>query len=263
MKINVIKQTALITGASGGIGYEIAKLFAMDGVNLILMARSADKLNEIKQIFEKDYKIAVKVITADLSSEKELPQIIESINKEDITINYLVNNAGFGLQDAFLKGSVNTYSSMISLNINTLTYLTRIVGEKMAKSGSGKILNIASIAGFQPDPYFAVYGATKAYVLSFTEAIHEEFKKTGVSVTALSPGLTQTGFIDRAEMQGSNMLKAGIMPAALVAKAGYKGMMKGKRHVVPGITNKIMAFFTWIFPTSAFKLHLLAKIMNK
>lgn len=263
MKVSGIKQTALITGASGGIGYEIAKLFAMDGVNLILMARSADKLNDIKQIFEKDYNISVKVIATDLSSEKELPQIIESIYKENITINYLVNNAGFGLQDAFLKGSIDIYSSMINLNIHTLTYLTRIVGEKMVRNASGRILNIASIAGFQPDPYFAVYGATKAYVLSFSEAIHEEFKKTGVSVTALSPGLTQTGFIDRAEMQGSNMLKAGIMPAELVAKIGYKGMMKGKRRVVPGLTNKIMAFFTWLFPTSAFKLNLLAKIMMK
>ena len=152
---------------------------------------------------------------------------------------------------------------MISLNVNTLTYLTRVVGERMSKEGKGKILNIASIAGFQPDPYFAVYGATKAYVLSFSEAIHKEFEKTGISVTVLSPGLTQTGFIDRAEMQGSNMLKAGIMPAALVAKAGYRGMMKGKRHVIPGFTNKMMAFFTWLFPTSAFKLNLLAKIMKK
>ncbi|MEA4935948.1 MAG: SDR family oxidoreductase [Paludibacter sp.] len=263
MNANEVKQTALITGASGGIGYEIAKLFAIDGVNLILIARSADKLVQIKQIFEKDYKITVKVIAADLSSEKYLPQIIESIDKENITINYLVNNAGFGLQDAFLKGSVDTYSLMVNLNISTLTYLTRVVGEKMVKNGNGRILNIASIAAFQPDPYFAVYGATKAYVLNFSEAIHKEFEKTGVSVTALSPGLTKTGFIDRAEMQGSNMLKAGIMPAILVAKAGYKGMMKGKRHVVPGFSNKIMAFFTWLFPTSAFKLSLLAMIMKK
>jgi len=261
-KITESKQTALITGASGGIGYEIAKLFAMDGINLILIARSGEKLNEIKDSFERDYNISVSAIAFDLSVIESLPQIVELIDKENVTIDYLVNNAGFGLQDTFLNGNADIYNSMINLNINTLTYLTRTFGEKMIRNGSGKILNIASIAGFQPDPYFAVYGATKAYVLSFSEAIHKEFENTGVSVTVLSPGLTQTGFIERAEMQGSKMLQAGIMRADLVAKAGYNGMMKGKRHIIPGAGNKIMAFFTRIFPTSAFKLHLLAKMMK-
>jgi hypothetical protein len=256
------KQTALITGASGGIGLEIARLFAGDGVNLILAARSTDKLNEIKQKLERDFKIKVSIISLDLSASGAFQQIMDYIRNENVTIDYLVNNAGFGLQDAFLNGGVDNYISMINLNINTLTCLTRTIGEQMVKNGKGKILNIASIAGFQPDPYFAVYGATKAYVLSFSQAIHKEFENTGVSVTVLSPGLTQTGFIERAEMQGSKMLQAGIMSADLVAKAGYKGMMKGKRHVVPGTGNKIMAFFTMIFPTSAFKLNLLAKMMK-
>lgn len=256
------KQTALITGASGGIGYEMAKLFAMDGINLILIARSADKLNEIKDKFERDYNISVSAIAFDLSEIEKLAQIIALIDKENVTIDYLVNNAGFGLQDDFLNGSTDHYTSMINLNINTLTFFTRIFGERMIGERKGKILNIASIAGFQPDPYFAVYGATKAYVLSFSEALYKEFENSGVSVTVLSPGLTQTGFIERAGMQGSKMLQSGVMRAELVAKAGYVGMMKGKRHVIPGTVNKIMAFFTKIFPTSAFKLNLLANMMK-
>jgi hypothetical protein len=256
------QETALITGASGGIGYEIARLFAIEGINLILVARSTDKLNEIKHSFERDYMITVKTISIDLSSIEALTPTIELIKKENNTIDYLVNNAGYGLQDAFLNGSTDNYISMINLNINALTYFTHTIGEQMVKTGKGKILNIASIAGFQPDPYFAVYGATKAYVISLSEAIHKEFENTGVSVTVLSPGLTQTGFIERAEMQGSKMLQAGIMSADLVAKSGYKGMMKGKRHVVPGTGNKIMTFFTKIFPTSTFKLSLLGKMMK-
>ncbi len=256
------RQTALITGASGGIGLEIARLFASDGVNLILAARNTDKLNEIKQIFERDFQIKVIVISLDLSASGAFQQIIDYIDKEAITVDFLVNNAGYGLQDAFLNGSSDNYMAMINLNINTLTSLTRVIGEQMVINGKGKILNIASIAGFQPDPYFAVYGATKAYVISFSEAIHKELEKTGVSVTVLSPGLTQTGFIERAGMQGSKMLQAGIMSAELVAKAGYAGMMKGKRHVIPGIGNKIMAFFTRAIPTSGFKLNLLAKMMK-
>jgi uncharacterized protein len=256
------KSRALITGASGGIGLALAKLFARNGIHLLLVARSLDKLTGIKETLEKEFKIDVNILSLDLSAEGAYLQLLDHISKENLQIEYLVNNAGFGLQDAFLNGGVDNYISMINLNINTLTCLTRTIGEQMVTNGKGRILNIASIAGFQPDPYFAVYGATKAYVVSFSEAIHKEFEYTGVSVTVLSPGLTQTGFIERAEMQGSKMLQAGIMSADLVAEAGYKGMMKGKRHVIPGISNKFMAFFTRIFPTSAFKLNLLAKMMK-
>ena len=255
-------KTALITGASGGIGLEIAKLFAIDGINLILAARNAEKLNEIKQKFERDFQIKVSVISIDLSTTGAFQQIIDYIDQENVVVDFLVNNAGYGLQDAFLNGSTDNYISMINLNINTLTSLTRTIGERMVKVGKGNILNIASIAGFQPDPYFAVYGATKAYVISFSEAIHKEFENTGVSVTVLSPGLTQTGFIERAGMENSRLLQAGAMPADLVAKAGYTGMMKAKRHVIPGTGNKIMAILTRAIPTSGFKLNLLARMMK-
>ena len=255
-------QTALITGASGGIGLEIARLFANDRVNLILVARNAEKLNEIKHEFELDFQIKVSIISIDLSATGSFQEIIDYIDQKNLIVDYLVNNAGYGLQDAFLNGSADNYISMINLNINTLTSLTRTIGERMVKIGKGKILNIASIAGFQPDPYFAVYGATKAYVISFTEAIHKEFENTGVSVTVLSPGLTQTAFIERAGMENSKLLQAGAMPADLVAKAGYAGMMQAKRHVIPGTSNKIMAFFTRAIPTSGFKLNLLARMMK-
>lgn len=256
------KGSALITGASGGIGLEIARLFAKDGINLVLVARNLDKLTSIKEELQKQYRIEVKVLSIDLSVESAYKEVLTYVTTEGLSIDYLVNNAGYGLQDAFMNGSADYYQLMINLNINTLTSLTRTIGEQMVQKGKGRILNIASVAGFQPYPYFSVYAATKAYVISFSAAIHKELENTGVSVTTLSPGLTATGFIERATMDGTKILKTGIMPAGSVAKTGYKAMMKGKRHVVPGISNNIMVFFTTIIPNSRFKLNLLAKMMK-
>lgn len=254
--------TALITGASGGIGYEITQLFARDHVNLILVARSTDKLESIKKDFETLYNIRVDVLSLDLSEQQAYLEILSYIEKENIVIDFLVNNAGFGYQDAFLDKGVEDYREMIQVNIMSLTALTHAIAIQMSSRQSGRILNIASVASFQPNPYFAVYGATKAYVLSFTEALHKEFSHSGVTVTALSPGLTKTGFISRAGIYSYNILSLITLDAKKVAKAGYRAMMRGRRNVIPGFGYKFVVFLSAIVPTSRFKLWVIAKIMK-
>lgn len=152
---------------------------------------------------------------------------------------------------------------MIRLNIGSLTALTHHFGQDMVRNGQGRILNVASTAGFQPDPYFAVYGATKAYVISFTEALHKELEKTGVTTTVLSPGPTQTEFTQRADMLNSKLFKRGVMTAKKVAEIGFDGMMKGKLHVVPGFKNRILSFFSSITPSSKLRLNVAAHFMGQ
>lgn len=254
--------TALITGATGGIGLELAKLFAQSGISLLLIARNEAKLTEIKNEFENKYDVKVLILAIDLSANKAHNQIIDLILTEKISIDYLVNNAGFGYQDEFLKGDEDNYESMINLNITALTNLTLTIGRMMVKQGSGKILNIASVAAFQPDPYFAVYGATKSYVRSFSAALYHELKGTGVSVTTLSPGLTFTGFIERAGMRSDNLMGKMAMKSDEVALAGFKALMKGKREIVPGFFYKMMAFFSQTLPVSDFKLKYTGDMMK-
>jgi short-subunit dehydrogenase len=256
-----MKEIALITGASSGIGYEIAKLIAADKTDLLIVARSEKKLLEIKKEFEEKFKIDVFTVAADLSSSEGIQTVYEVVHSNNLIVNYLVNNAGFGDYGAFIDRSMEKFKEMIQLNIVSLTELSYHFGKEMVKRRKGRILNVASMAGLQPDPNFAVYGATKAYVISVSEAIHKEFENTGVSVTVLSPGATASNFMDRADMNNAKLYASGVMTSLEVAREGYNGMMKGKLHVIPGFKNKILGFFSGIMPPGKLRLIVAAKIM--
>jgi len=256
-----MKEIALITGASSGIGYEIAKLFAADKIDLLIVARNEKKLLEIKTEFEEQFKVDVFTVAADLSSNQGMHTVYEEVNSNNLIVNYLVNNAGFGDYGSFIDRSMEKYREMIQLNILCLTELSYHYGKEMVKRGKGRILNVASMAGLQPDPNFAVYGATKAYVINVSEAIHKEFENTGVTVTVLSPGATASNFMKRADMNNAKLYASGVMTSLEVAKEGYNGMMKGKLHVIPGFKNKILGFFSGIMPPGKLRLSVAAKIM--
>lgn len=236
------QKTALITGASGGIGYEIAKLFASDGFNLVLVARNEQKLMQIAEDFEAKYGIAVKIIAKDLSIPTAPQEIFTEVQAAAIKINCLVNNAGFATYGFFAEVDLKQELELLQVNVVTLTHLTKLFMREMLKQKDGKILNIASTAAFQPGPLMAVYYASKAYVLSFSEAIANEVSGSGVSVTALCPGPTASDFQKRADMEQSKLIKGQkIMDAQTVAIAGYQGLMNNQAVVVPGLKNQLLA----------------------
>lgn len=242
----MLKQTALITGASSGIGWDLAHLFAADGHDLIVVARSEGKLRELARQLEAEHKIAVQVIPADLERPEAPGELFASVHTP---VDVLVNNAGFGLSGKFVETDLERELGMIQVNITALTHLTKLFLRPMIERGRGRILNLASTAAFQPGPLMAVYYATKAYVLSFSEAIAEELRGTGVTVTALCPGPTATGFAAAASMTNSRLFKVmKPMTSAEVARVGYRGMKRGKRVVVTGAMNKVLAQSVRISP---------------
>lgn len=235
-------KTALITGASSGIGLELVRLFARDGWNVVLVARSEGKLREIAASVEKDLGVIATVMAADLAQPESPSRVAKQLREEGIEIDALVNNAGYGVGGVFMETDLKTELEMIQVNIAALTELTKLFLPAMVARRSGHILNVASTAAFQPGPLMAVYYATKAYVLSFSEAIADEVRESGVTVTALCPGPTETGFAAAAKMETSRLFKL-FKPAtpADVARAGYEGMKHGRRVVIPGMRNKLMA----------------------
>jgi len=234
-------QTVLITGASGGIGEELAKCFAQDGYRLILVARTTERLVALADTLQQRYGVSVKTISQDLAAPMAADELAAALQRESLAVDVLVNNAGFAIHGFFAESSLSEQLEMIQLNVLTLTHLTRLLLPAMLERQQGRILNVASTAAFQPGPLMAVYYATKAYVLSFSEALAEEVRGTGVSVTALCPGLTKTGFQRRAGLQGVRMVRGSMMDAATVARIGYRGLLRGKRVVIPGWSNKLMA----------------------
>lgn len=256
-----MKEVAIVTGASGGIGYEIALLFASNNIDIVLVARNKHKLEVAKDNILKNYNVNIFCVHTDLSVRDGFVDINNCIEKNKLTVTYLVNNAGFGDYGNFTERSMEKYTEMLGLNVFSLTELTYYYAKQMIKNGKGKILNVASTAGIQPDPYFAVYGATKAYVISLTEAIHKEFENTGVTATVLSPGATKTEFMERADMHNAKLYDSGVMSAKDVAVIGFNGMMKGKLHVIPGFKNRFLAFFSSITPSSKLRLNMAAKVM--
>jgi short-subunit dehydrogenase len=236
------QQTALITGASGGIGYEFAKLFASDGYDLVLVDRQGQKLADIIDELERKYGIFVKPLVKDLSRSTAPDEIYAELKQASIRVDVLVNNAGFGTHGFFYETNLNTELEIIQVNAVCVTHLTKLFLSDMVRQGSGKILNIASIAAFQAGPLMAVYFATKAYVLSFSEAIANELEGTGVTVTVLCPGPTASGFQKAAAMEKTKIANPwGMMDSATVAKIGYLGLMANKTVVIPGTKNKILA----------------------
>ncbi len=237
-----MKKTALITGASSGIGLELAKVLASKGDNLILVARNRPKLEELKKQLEEQYKISVLVITQDLSIPNAAQIVYNITNQKEIQIDYLINNAGFGDFGMFYETNWEKEHRMIELNITTLTQFTKLYLKDMVTRNNGKIMNVASTAAFQPGPTMAIYYATKAYVLHFSEAIANELKDKNVTVTALCPGATSTGFQSVAEMEESKLVKGKKLPSSKeVAKYGYKAMMKGKQVAIHGFMNTVLA----------------------
>jgi uncharacterized protein len=241
--------TALITGASSGIGYELAKLFAQDHYNLVLVARSAAKLSQLADELQRQNGISVKVIPLDLTSAPAPQFLFDQLQREDIAVDVLVNNAGFGKRGEFAKIPVQESLAQVQLNITALTHLTGLFAAPMLERGGGKILNVASTAGFQPGPLMAVYYATKAYVISFSEALANELSRSGVTVTCLCPGPTDTGFQGRAGTENTMVFKKSRpMSADAVARDGYRGLMAGKTLVISGWRNWLLAEATRFSP---------------
>lgn len=234
--------TALITGASNGIGLELAKVHASKGGDLVLVARNKSKLDELKTELEREYKIKVYTIGKDLSLTDSAQEVFDETQKQNIQIDYLINNAGFGDFGMFAETDWNKELQMINLNIKTLTQFTKLYLQDMVKRKNGKIMNVASTAAFQSGPTMAVYYATKAYVLSFSEAIDNEVSDKGVTVTALCPGATESGFQAAAAMEESNLVKGKKLPTSKeVAEYGYVAMLKGKTVAIHGFMNRILA----------------------
>lgn len=235
-------KTALITGASGGIGYELAKLFATDHYNLVLVARSAEKLAQFADELQRQRGISVKVIPLDLAAPPAPQFLFDQLRREGIFIDVLVNNAGYGKFGEFSQVSLEESLGQIQLNITALTALTRFFLPPMVERRSGRIMNVASTAGFQPGPLMAVYYATKAYVISLSEALANELSGTGVTVTCFCPGATDTGFATRAGNDKTRLFKQiGAMDVKTVARGGYRGLMKGKTLVISGVRNWAVA----------------------
>jgi len=234
--------TALITGASSGIGLELAKVHASKGGNLVLVARNLSKLNALKTELESTYKVKVYTICKDLSANNAAKEVYDETSEQKIQVDYLINNAGFGDFGLFAELDWNKQWQMINLNITTLTHFTKLYLQDMVKRGNGKIMNVASTAAFQSGPTMAVYYATKAYVLSFSEAVNNEVSNKGVTVTTLCPGATESGFQAAAAMEESNLVKGKKLPSSkAVALYGYAAMLKGKAVAIHGFMNYLLA----------------------
>jgi len=234
------RETTLITGASSGIGLDLAKLMAPD-FDLIITARNQSELENVARELEAAHGNHVHVIPADLSQSEAPEQLFAEIARRGLPVDILVNNAGFGSYGAFAESDHQTELDMIQVNITALTSLTRLALPGMLERKRGRIMNVASTAGFQPGPLMAVYYATKAYVIMFSEAIANELKSSGVTVTCLCPGATATKFAGRAKMEESRLFKMGAMRSEDVARTAYKGMMAGKTMVIPGVLNRAIA----------------------
>ncbi len=254
--------TALVTGASSGIGYEISKLLAEQGHDLVLVARREDRLKQLATYLEKDYDISARVFAADLNDLEDIDRLYITLEQENIPVDILVNNAGLGDWTPFTAGDAQKELEMIQVNVTALTYLTKLFATDMVKRGLGKILNIASIAGFTPGPYMAVYNASKAYVISFSEALKAELKGSGVSVTVSCPGPTASEFHQQAGTSGSFFLKLmPMMNSAQVARSSLNAMNKRKTLVVPGTINWLISVAPRVLPRSIL-LFVLKQVMK-
>lgn len=242
------KERVFITGASSGIGMELARIFARNGFDLVILARREDVLRELAEELEKSLDINVKVLPGDLSSQDVPAEIYRTLNDEGVQIDYLVNNAGFGTIGPFHENNTDTLLAMINVNLTSLALLTRYFLPPMVERNSGGVLNVGSLAGFQPGPNAAVYYATKAFVLSLTEAIHEELKSTGVKVSCLCPGPVETEFGSRSGMEDANLFRTGTIDVSEVARQGFKGLMSCKDVVIPGLLAKTVPVFERFIP---------------
>jgi len=240
-----MKEWVLITGASEGIGRELAKQFAANQFNVALTARSQSRLEQLAAELHDKHGIQTKLVAGDLSDRETPGRIFRECR--DLPISVLVNNAGFGYQGSFAEEELKQAAEMVEVNVSALVRLTHLFLTPMLARHTGRILNVASTAAFQPGPFMSIYYATKAFVFSFSVALAEELRGSGVSVTALCPGFTESEFHRRAQMNlGPRAL--GMMSAESVARAGYQGCMRGGVIVIPGVMNKLTSFMSRRLP---------------
>jgi len=243
------KKTVLITGGTEGIGFELARLFAKDNYDLILVSRSTDKLETAAQSLKTEFRVQVHTISKDLKDHDSTKQLYDEVKGLTGNIDVLVNNVGQGEYGKFLDNDVDRELEIIHLNIGSCVILTKYFLKDMVARNSGKILNVGSVAGESPGPWQAVYHGTKAFVNSFTEAVNNEVKDTDVTLTLLRPGATDTEFFDKAGMEESKMVEEGkLADPAKVAKDGYEALMAGKHSITSGLMNKIMVGAANILP---------------
>ena len=243
------KGLVVVTGASGGIGYELARLFARDGYPLLLTARSADKLQAFAAELTATHGVPAAACPLDLTLPDAPGQLFEAARQQDRPVEVLVNNAGFGGYGPFVDADLTYTLQILQVNMVALTELTRLFLPDMVRRDGGRIMNVASVAAFQPGPLMAVYYATKAYVLSLSEALDEELRKTKVRVSAFCPGPTTTGFEARAGLGQSKLFTGrNVMDARTAADAGYRGLMRGRRIVIPGVWNNLLVQSNRFFP---------------
>jgi len=231
--------TALITGASAGLGAEYAKLFAADKHDLVLVARRRDRLEALARELQSAHGVTARVVTADLALPDGATRVVDEVGRLGLEIDFLVNNAGFGTSGAFVELDAGRELEMIRVNVAALVALTRAFLPGMVARRRGRILNVGSTAGFPPGPFMAVYYASKAFVNSFTEALWYELRGTGVTATVSCPGATATEFADVAGSSRSLLFRLGAASPALVARQAYRAMMKGKAIVIHGLKNKL------------------------
>ena len=235
-------KIALITGASSGFGLEFAKLFAQDGYDLIITARPDSELEPIARELATTYQIKVYTHLIDLSETHSAQKLYRWVEEQSLKISFLINNAGIGVYGRFADNSLEREHELLELNVVSLAELCHQFIPQMVAGGGGRILNVASIAAFQPGAYYATYFASKAFVLLFSEALALEYAKENITVTALCPGVSRTNFFKRAGMpESSRLLQSQLKNAGFVAKAGYRGLMKGSRMVTPGLRNKLVS----------------------
>lgn len=237
-------RTVLVTGASSGIGAELARAFAANGDKVVLSARREDRLKALAAELAGEHKIETSWIAADLAKPDGPKKLAIEAGRRGLVVDVLVNNAGFGLRGRFAKLPLDRQLEMIQVNVTAPTALAGIFLPGMLARGRGGILNVASLAAFQAGPDMAVYYASKAYMLSFSEALFEESRRKGVTVTALCPGPVPTEFSDVADLGGTRLFKTGVVSAVDVAKAGFEGFQAGQAIVVPGTLPKIGSFVT-------------------
>jgi short-subunit dehydrogenase len=242
MFVNERAPATLITGASGGIGYELAKLFAKDRHNLVLVARNGPRLARVADELQRQFGITVKTFALDLTELTAPQALFAQLQSAGVAVDVVVNNAGYGRYGEFADVPLEESLGQIQLNVTALVELTKLFLGPMLERRAGKIMNVASTAGFQPGPLMAVYYATKAYVISFSEALANELADKGITVTCLCPGATETGFAGRAGNDATRLFKnLRPMDAKAVARAGYQALLKGKTLVIPGFRNWLVA----------------------
>jgi uncharacterized protein len=243
------RPTALITGASSGFGAEFARLFARDGHDLVLVARSGAAMEELSQILEERYGIVCTVLPKDLSQPHAIRDVVDNLAQRHVVVDALVNNAGFAQYGTFAEADPDILLDMLTVNMLALTELTRALLPGMIERGRGRIVNLGSVGSFGAAPMTGAYAATKAFVLSLSLALAEELRGTGVTVTALCPGPTRTGFQERADMADSKLIAGRRLdPADEVVRKGYAAMQKGRPYLVTGTTSRVFAFGSRFLP---------------